>query len=90
MMKSFRLSIAQQLSQLRFNVYLLLPIHVVFYCSLRFAPGCPASTLVISNKTSGIVKVGPGLARARPKHHELVYSIIRENLGNSNESFKEI
>ena len=36
------------LSPLRFNVYLLLPIHVVFYCSLRLAPGCPASTLVSS------------------------------------------
>ena len=35
------------LSPLRFNVYLLLPIHVVFYCSLRLAPGCPASTLII-------------------------------------------
>ena len=34
------------LSPLRFNVYLLLPIHVLFYCSLRLAPGWPASTLV--------------------------------------------
>ena len=28
------------------SVYLLLPIHVVFYCSFRLAPRCPASTLV--------------------------------------------
>ena len=35
-MKGFRLSIAQH----------LLPIHVVFYHSLRLAPRCPASTLV--------------------------------------------
>ena len=34
------------LSPLRFNVYLLLSIHVVFYPSLRLAPGCLASTLV--------------------------------------------
>ena len=34
------------LSQLWCNVYwLLLPIHVVFYHSLRLAPRCPASTL---------------------------------------------
>ena len=40
------------LSELQFNVYLLLSIHVVFYCSLRLAPRCPASTLVLSNSWS--------------------------------------
>ena len=34
------------LSQLRFNVYLLLFIQVVFYCLLMLAPKCLASTLV--------------------------------------------
>ena len=30
-----------------FDVYLLLSTHVVFYCSLRLAPRCLASTLVL-------------------------------------------
>ena len=46
MMKGFRLSIAQHFQSCGF-MYLLLSIHVVFYCSLRLATRCLASTLVL-------------------------------------------
>ena len=47
-MKCFRLSIARHFLSCDF-VYLLLSIHVVFYCSLRLAPRCLASPLVYFN-----------------------------------------
>ena len=45
MKKGFRLSIARHFQSCDF-VYLLLSIHVVFYCSLRLASRCLASTLL--------------------------------------------
>ena len=43
-MKGVRLSIARHFQSCNF---VLLSIHVVFYCSLRLAPWCLASTLVL-------------------------------------------
>ena len=56
MMKGFRLSIARHFQSCDF---VLLSIHVVFYCSLRLAPRCLASTLVIIKRTFKIYGIWP-------------------------------
>ena len=61
MMKDFRLSIAQGHFH-SCDLYLLLFIHVVFYCSLRLAPRCLASTLVFSQFVARLdMSLQPGL-----------------------------